>query len=101
MAFAPKALLIGEADAVLLYNCFPGILSALFSLIFGIPPTGYFGDFGELIPYELSIDAIEAFVEFCTTLGIRMETKKAEVGRREYFWGYEAPFPDPKPEFPA
>ena len=96
MAFAPKALLFGADDAVLLYNCFPKILSALFNLIFGIPPTGYFGDFGAIIPYELSRDAIEAFVEFCATLGIHLETKKAEVGRREYFWGIRGTFPRPE-----
>ena len=79
MAFRPKALLFGALGVVVHYNCFAGILSVLFNIIFGIHLFGYFDDFGALIPYGLSRDSIDTFAEFCTTLGIHLKTK-ADVG---------------------
>ena len=89
------ALLFGAMAAALRYNCFSWMLSVLFNLIFGIPLIGYFDDFGALIPYELSKDAIDTFVEFCTTLGIHLKTKMAEVGWEIIFLGLQGTSPSP------
>ena len=64
------------------------------SLIFGIPLIGNFGDFVALIPYELSNDSFDAFVEVCTTLGIRRK-KKTDFGRLIIFLGLHGNFPRP------
>ena len=95
MALRPKALLFGAAAAVLRYNCFSRLLSVLSNLTFVIPLIGYFDDFGALIPYELSNDAIDTFVEVCATLGIHLETKKTEVGWGIIFLGIQGTFPRP------
>ena len=95
MAFPPKALLFGAVAAVLHYNCFSRLLSVLFNLLFGIPLIGYFDDFGALIPFDLSNDALDTFVEFCTTLGVHLKTRKTEVGWRIAFLGLEGSFPSP------
>ena len=96
MAFPPKSLLFGAVAAVLHYNCFSRMVAVLFNLTFGIPLIGYFDDFGALIPYELSKDALDTFVEFCTTLGIHLKTRKTEVGWRIIFLGLQGTFPCPK-----
>ena len=93
--FPPKALLLGSAEAVLRYSCFSRLLSVLFNLLVGIPLVGYFDDFGALIPLDLSKEAIDTFVEFCTTIGVHLGTKKAEVGWRITFLGLRGDFPRP------
>ena len=93
--FSPNSLLSGDAADVLRYNCLPGLLSALFNIIFGIPLIGYFGDSGALIPYELSKDSVGTFVEFCTTFGIRLKKSRQMSGGASYFWDYRGNFRRP------
>ena len=75
-AFPPKALLFGAVAAVLHYNCFSRILSALFNKIFGVPMIGYFGDFGALVPSKLAPLDLWTFGRFYDILGIQLKVTK-------------------------
>ena len=97
VGFHPKALISRSAEEVLRYNFIlpPVLLAALFNRLFGIPRIGYFGDPGSLIPYELSMGAVDTYVGFCATICIRLKTRKTEVGWGIAFPGLRGAFPRP------
>ena len=72
---------------------FSRLIAELFTQLFGIPLLVFFGDFGAIIPYEVSDAALHVFTLFCSKLGIALRTAKSEVGRRVTFLGLEGDFP--------
>ena len=91
MAFRPKALLFGATSAVLRYNCFSRLLSALFNRISGIPSIGYFGDFGALATGNVSRRSLR----FCNKLGITLKKTKTGRCQRIIFLDLHGEFPTP------
>ena len=87
MAFPPKALVSGAVSAVLHYNSFSRLISAIFNKIFGIPSLAYFDDFGALVPAVLCDRALATFEGFCETLGIRLKVSKTELGGAPNLFG--------------
>ena len=87
--FLPRAVLFGDASAVLRYNCFSRIVAVSANRICGLPLVNYFDDFGCLVADFSPKPAVKVFTSFCKLLGIRLNRKKTEVGRRITFLDME------------
>ena len=77
--------MFGASAAVLHYNVFPRLVTALINRLFGIPLLCFFDDFAALVPQILRTKALQAFATFCSLLGIRLKEGKSEVGPRVTF----------------
>ena len=86
-------MVFGAVADVLHYNVFPRLLSEIFTHLFGLPLLSFFGDFGAIIPAEISDAALLTFSLFCSKLGIKLQIEKSEVGRMVTFLGLEGDFP--------
>ena len=91
--FVSRTLVFGSADAVLHYNIFPRIITALTNRCLGIALVGYFDDFAALIKKHLRQKALETFTRICPLLGIRIKPGKSEVGSPLTFLGLLGTFP--------
>ena len=91
--FASRTLAFGATAAVLHYNVFSRLVTALVNRLSGIPLICFFDDFAALIPRLLSNKAMAVFSRFCETAGITHKPGKSEVGREITFLGLLGWFP--------
>ena len=75
-----RTLDCGGAAAVLHYNVFSRMATALANQLFGIPPICFFDGFAALSPRILANKALRAFTSFCSLLGVRLMPGKSDVG---------------------
>ena len=85
--------MFGASDAVLHYNVFPMLVTALVNRMFCIPLICFFDDFAALAPHLLGTKALQVFTTFCSLLGIRLKEGKSEIGPRVTFIGLSGCFP--------
>ena len=63
--------------------------------ISGIPIISYFGDFGDLVPFDIGQLAIDAIKIFRMTIGVYLKVAKTEWGKVLTFLGLEGSAPAP------
>lgn len=66
--------------AVLHYNVFSRLVTAISNRMFGIPLVRFFDDFVALVSLLLASKALGAFSRFFALLGIQTILQKSEVG---------------------
>ena len=92
--FRPRTLMFGSVAAVLHYNIFSRLITALFNRLFRIPMICFSGDFAALPPKEIAPKGLAVSTRFFGLLGIRLETAKSEVGTVITFLGPQCTFPN-------
>ena len=92
--FRSRTLMFGSLAAVLHYNIFHRLITALFNRLFRTPLIFFFDDFAALPPKEVAPKGLAVFARFCTLLGIRLETSNSEVGPAIAFLGLQGAFPN-------
>lgn len=91
--FRSRTLMFGSVAAVLHYNIFSRLVTAVFTRLFGIPLICFFDDFAALLPAQLAGKGLAVFTRFCELLGIRLKRAKSEVGPVITFLGLQGTFP--------
>ena len=91
--FVSRTLVFGDTAAVLHYNVFSRLITALVNRMLGIPPICFFDDFAAMIHRMHSQKAMTALSRFCELLGVTLKTGKSEVGTRVAFLGLHGWFP--------
>ena len=72
--------LSGAKAALLRYNAFSRLTTALVNILLGIPLIFFYDDFAALIPAELAQKALATFPTFGSLLGITLKPGKSAVG---------------------
>ena len=80
--FTSRTLMFGASGAVLHYNVFSRMVTALANRLFGIPLICFFDVFSAFIPRLLVNKALQFFTTFCSLLGIRLKEGKLDVWPR-------------------
>ena len=75
-AWRPLALLFGPTTAVLHYNTFSRLCSALVMRILAIPVVAFYEDFGFPIDHEIAREGMRAFVSLAPLLGLGIKMGK-------------------------
>ena len=91
--FVSRTLMFGATAAVLHYNVFSRLITALVNRVLGIPLICFFDDFAALVPRLLSNKAMAVFSRFCEIMGITLKPGKSEVGAKITFIGLLGWFP--------
>ena len=91
--FVSRTLVFGATAAVLHYNVFSRLITALANRLLGIPLICFFDDFAALVPRLLSNKALAVFSRFCEIMGITLKPGKSEVGPKITFLGLLGWFP--------
>ena len=86
-------MVFGASAAVLRYNLSSRLISETFTQLSGIPLLCFFGDFGAIIPAEISDASLLTFSLVCSKLGIKLKIAKSKAGRRVTSLGLEGDFP--------
>ena len=82
-----RAMVFGAVAAVLhFYNVFSRLIAELFTQLFGIPLLVFFGDFGDIAPYEVSDTALHVFT-LSLEAGNHPEDSKIRSGHARDFSG--------------
>ena len=84
--FRSRALVCGSAAAVVHYNVFPRLITAISNRTFGVPLISFFEDFAALPPRLLARKGMAAFTGFCELFG-RLKSAKSEIGPEVTFAG--------------
>ena len=93
--FRPHTLMFGAAAAVLHYNAFLRLITALVNQLMGIPLICCLDDCAAPVPGILANKERDVSPSFCSLLGIRMTSPKSDVGDEVTFLclrgGFSAP----------
>ena len=77
--FSSRTLMFGSIAAVVHYNVFSRLITAIFNRMLGSPLVCFFGDFASLIPRLLATKGLAVFTRICDLLGIKLKQAKSEV----------------------
>ena len=91
--FRSRTLVFGSIAAVIHYNVFSRLITAIFNKTFGIPLICFFDDFAALLPRLLARKGMAVFTGFCNILGIKLKSDKSELGPEVTFLGLQGTYP--------
>ena len=97
--FRSRTLFFGSVAAVIHYNVFPRLITAIFNKTFGIPLICFFDDFAALLPRLLARKGLAVFAGFCESSGIRLKSAKSELGPESTFLGLQGTYPAKMTDF--